>query len=142
MLLLHALSRLTFHPEQEWKPILAGFLLHYAAVEGFKPRLEHCVRCGRRLEDQETVWFDLREGGVVCEACRGAGMPILPRGQRQWLEMALTHGSAAWVDTPEMYAPLGLMRRYVEQRVEQPLRAAGMLGTIEREERQMEKDES
>ena len=141
MLLLHTLSRLTF-TDQPWRPLLTGFLTHYTACEGFRPRLKHCVRCGRRLEDQETVWFDLREGGVVCEACRGAGMPILPRGQRQWLEMALTHGSAAWVDTPEMYAPLGLMRRYVEQRVEQPLRAAGMLGTIEREERQMEKDES
>lgn len=38
MLLLHTLSRLTFS-DQEWKPLLAGFLLHYAAVIGFKPRL-------------------------------------------------------------------------------------------------------
>ena len=47
MLLLHTLSRLTFS-EQERKPLLAGFLLHFSACQGFKPRLNHCVCCGRR----------------------------------------------------------------------------------------------
>ena len=49
MLLLHTLSRLTFS-DQEWKPLLAGFLLHFSACEGFKPRLNHCVFGGKRME--------------------------------------------------------------------------------------------
>lgn len=80
MLLLHTLSRLTFS-DQEWKPLLAGFLLHYAAVIGFKPRLVHCVGCGRHLTEGEQVYFDLAEGGLCCEACHGKGTVPLAAGQ-------------------------------------------------------------
>lgn len=38
MLLLHTLSRLTFS-NQPWKPLLSGFLLHYATAGGYRPRL-------------------------------------------------------------------------------------------------------
>ena len=69
MLLLHTLSRLTFS-DQEWKPLLAGFLLHFSACQGFKPRLNHCVFCGKRMEEGEPAFFDSEEGGVLCGACR------------------------------------------------------------------------
>ena len=48
MLLLHTLSRLAFS-DQPWKPLLSGFLLHFSACQGFKPRLNHCVLCGKSL---------------------------------------------------------------------------------------------
>ena len=51
MLLVHTLSRLTFS-DQEWKPLLAGFLLHFSACQGFRPRLSHCVHCGKRIPDE------------------------------------------------------------------------------------------
>ncbi len=68
MLLLHTLSRLTFS-DQELKPLLAGFLLHFSACQGFKPRLNHCVFCGRRLEEGEPASFDIEEGGLICAEC-------------------------------------------------------------------------
>lgn len=72
MLLLHTLSRLTFS-DQAWKPLLAGFLLHFAACLGEKPRLNHCVRCLKRLGEEEATFFDLAGGGLCCAACGRTG---------------------------------------------------------------------
>ena len=127
MLLLHTLSRLTFS-DQEWKPLLAGFLLHFSACQGFKPRLNHCVFCGKRLEESEPAFFDSEEGGVLCEGCRRRKdqVPISPE-QLRWMRMALETGSAGWVNTPEAYAPLILLRKYVEQRLGRRIRSAALL---------------
>ena len=79
MLLLHTLSRLTFS-DQEWKPLLAGFLLHFSACQGFKPRLNHCVFCGRRIEDGVSAAFDISEGGLVCPDCASDRGTVLLSG--------------------------------------------------------------
>ena len=127
MLLLHTLSRLTFS-DQEWKPLLAGFLLHFAACEGFVPRLHHCVLCGKKLEEGEPVFFDIEEGGIVCGACRKhrEQAPLFPE-QLRWLRMAERSGTAAWVNTPEASAPFTLLRRYVEQRLGRRICSGAML---------------
>ncbi len=121
MLLLHTLSRLTF-TRQPWKPLLTGFLAHFAACEGFRPRLKHCVCCGRPLGPEEPVWFDLREGGAVCGAHRQPDMPPVAPRQLAFLRMAYENGTAAWTESPAFEAPLALMRAYVEQRLDRPLR--------------------
>ncbi len=127
MLLLHTLSRLTFS-DQEWKPLLAGFLLHFAACQGFKPRLNHCVCCGKRLEEGETAFFDSEEGGTVCGDCRRRkDQTPLSREQLRWMRLALETGSAGWVNTPETDAPFPLLRQYVEQRLGRRIRSASML---------------
>ena len=126
MLLLHTLSRLTFS-DQEWKPLLAGFLLHYAAIEGYKPRLQHCVRCEKRLEDSEQTYFDLQEGGLTCHACHMPGQTAVAAEQARWMRRMLLSGSSTWVNTPDCYAPFTLLRAFVEQRLERPVRSAGML---------------
>lgn len=147
MLLLHTLSRLTFSA-QDWQPLLTGFLLHFAACEGYQPDLQDCIHCGRVLSGNEAVFFDLRNGGLCCSACHGEflareeALPPTSRGklsavkqyqlplataQWRWMRQAMQSGSAAWVNTPEAYAPLALMRKFVEMRLGQPVRSAGML---------------
>lgn len=126
MLLLHALSRLTFS-DQPWKPLLAGFLLHFAACEGFKPRLNHCVRCGRRLTDEEPVCFDPEEGGLCCRDCGGPGRTAVAAAQARWMRRMLETGSAGWVNTEDAYAPFTLLRGFVEARLDRPVRAGSML---------------
>ena len=126
MLLLHTLSRLTFS-DQPWRPLAAGFLLHLSACEGFRPRLQHCVHCGRRIEDGESTWFDHAEGGLVCKGCHLPVHTAVSAAQVRWMRRMLTAGSAAWVDTPEAMAPFTLLRNYVETRLDKPLRAAAML---------------
>ena len=126
MLLLHTLSRLAFYG-QEPKPLLAGFLLHFAACQGFRPRLEHCVICGKKMEEGPFS-FDREEGGLCCEACRTAGIqePLTP-AQVRWMRMAIRSGSAAWVNTEEMYAPMSVLKGYVEQKLGRRFRSGNCL---------------
>jgi len=136
LLLLHTLSRLAFS-DQPWRPLLAGFLLHFAACEGFKPRLNHCVFCGRRMGDAGPFFFDLEEGGLCCGDChekekRPGEYPerrqeALTGAQVRWMREALQSGSALWVDTPESHAPFSLLRRYAEARLGRRFRSAAML---------------
>ena len=125
MLLLHTLSRLTF-TDQPWRPLTAGFLLHFAATQGFKPRLQHCVHCGARLPEG-NAWFDLAEGGLCCADCFRQGMPADSAAQVSWMRMALKSGSATWTNTPDCHAPFTLLRQYVEGRLDRPLRTASLL---------------
>lgn len=125
MLLLHTLSRLTYS-EQAWRPLLTGYLLHYAACEGYRPELEHCVRCGRSITDVRPLYFDLEGGGVCCPLCR-RDQPPVEAEQLRWMRHALTIGSAGWVEQPGETAPLSLLRRYVESRLERRIRSGAML---------------
>ena len=127
MLLLHTLSRLTFS-DQEWKPLLAGFLLHFSACQGFKPRLNHCVFCGKKPEEGASLFFDAAEGGICCRDCqsRRDQRPLSPARIR-WMRQALTVGSAGWVNTPEAQAPFSLLREYVENRLGRRIKSASML---------------
>lgn len=126
MLLLHTLSRLTF-TDQPWRPLVAGFLLHLSACEGFRPRLRHCVHCGKRLAETESTWFDHAEGGLVCYDCHTKAHAPVSAAQTRWMRHMLNAGSAAWVDSPEMIAPYTLLRSYVETRLDRPVKAAAML---------------
>ncbi len=126
MLLLHTLSRLTFST-QEWKPLLAGFLLHYAACEGFKPRLNHCVACQKPLPASEQVYFDALEGGLVCHDCHQRGQAPVAAEQAQWMRQALQKGASQWVNTPDCYAPFALLRKFVEQRLDRRLKSTATL---------------
>ncbi len=126
MLLLHTLSRLTF-TDQAWRPLVSGFLLHYAACEGFKPRLNHCVRCGKAIPEHVNVWFDSREGGLCCGECHEKGMPAVAAAQIAWMRKALLSGSASWVDETDCYAPFALLRSFVEERLDKPVKSGAML---------------
>lgn len=126
MLLLHTLSRLTFS-EQEWQPLLSGFLLHYAACEGFRPQLTHCVHCGRMMEEQSQAYFDHAAGGLCCHECRVSKQPAVAAAQVRWMRQMLMTGSAGWVNQPDCYAPLSLLRGFVESRLDKPIRSAAML---------------
>lgn len=142
MLLLHTLSRLTFS-DQEWKPLLAGFLLHLSSTEGFKPRLNHCVCCGKRLGEDQSLLFDTEAGGLCCPECRTAlqarntfreqpaalppGVTPVSAAQVRWMRAALQSGSASWINTPEAYAPFTLLRRYVESRLGRRIKSAALL---------------
>ncbi len=126
MLLLYTLSRLTFS-DQPWRPLVTGFLLHLSRCEGFAPRLRHCVRCQRTIGNEESMWFDLPEGGLVCRECHQLQHVPVSLAQVAWLREMMTKGTSKWLDTPEMQAPLRLMRQYVEMRLDQPVRGASML---------------
>ena len=126
MLLLHTLSRLAFS-DQPWKPLLSGFLLHFSACQGFKPRLNHCVLCGKRMEEP-PFFFDAEEGGLCCGDCRRSrAQTALSPEQVRWMRNALTVGSASWVNTPEAEAPFHVLRAYVENKLGRRLKSGTLL---------------
>ena len=126
MLLLHTLSRLAFS-DQPWKPLLSGFLLHFSACQGFKPRLNHCVLCGKRMEEP-PFFFGAEEGGLCCESCRRSRDQVsLTPAQVRWMRNALTVGSASWVNTPDAEAPFPVLRAYVENKLGRRLKSGTLL---------------
>ena len=127
MLLVHTLSRLTFS-DQAWQPLLAGFLLHFSACQGFKPRLNHCVFCSRPVRAEDPAFFDEEAGGVLCAACRRDRRQVALTGaQLQWMREALQSGTASWVNKDGAEAPFPLLRHYVEQRLGRKIRSASQL---------------
>ena len=127
MLLLHTLSRLTFS-DQAWKPLLAGFLLHFSACQGFKPRLNHCVFCGKKPDESKPLFFDAEEGGICCDTCQSRrDQAPLSAGQLRWMRQALTTGSAFWINTEDLSAPFPILRDYTERRLGRRIKSAAML---------------
>ena len=136
MLLLHTLSRLTFS-DQAWQPLIAGFLLHFSACEGFKPRLNHCVFCGKHLPEEGPFFFDIQEGGICCQECRERRRTALLQGQNvpqplaaaevRWMRRTLQSGSSSWVNTQEAYAPFSLLRTFVETHLGRKIRSGAQL---------------
>ena len=55
------------------------FMLRYLDAQGYRPELDQCVACGKRL-GPEGNGFSAREGGAACPDCHrvGAGAPLSP----------------------------------------------------------------
>lgn len=116
LLLIHSLSRLTFS-SQEWKPLLAGFLLNFSAIEGFKPRLNHCSVCGKKMADDKPGAFSTQAGGVVCLECRRPGMMMLESQQLGWMRRALMSPASKWVNSDGETAPLPVIMGFVQEKL-------------------------
>ena len=125
-LLIRFLSRLSYD-EPRYHSLAGAFLLHYADQLGYKPRLRHCVKCGRRLEDAEPVGWDEKAGGFLCRACLPVYARPLPQGQPQWLRSALTGGPDAYLTLNDADAPFALLKNYVESRLDKPIKSGAML---------------
>ena len=117
-LLIRSLKRLCYLPLHP-RAVTAAFLLMDAALSGYRPRLSHCVRCGKRLSETEARLFDIEEGGLCCSDCATRDLPAVPVSAREivWMKDILQNGIEKTARPPED-APLPLLRKYVETRLE------------------------
>ena len=121
-LLVKTLSRLAYGKEDR-RGLVGGFLLHYAAVLGYKPRLNHCVHCEKKLGEDESVFFDCEAGGLACTHCtKTAGSLPLHQRQAAWLKTVFHDGPEASALFPGEDAPVDSLRCYVETRLEKPIK--------------------
>ncbi len=129
-LLLKTLNRLTYGQEDR-RGLIGGFLLHYAAVLGYKPRLNHCVHCGRKPGEDETVFFDCEAGGLACAVCpkTASSLPLTQR-QAAWLKTVFRNGPEASASFPGDDAPVLSLRRYVEMRLEKPIKGGPIWDSV------------
>lgn len=121
ILLVRSLTRLSegrLSPEA----VLAAYLLHFAALQGVKPRLNHCVACQTSFSPGEAARLDAAAGGLVCRRCAGdSPAGILLSGESvQWLRQVLTNGIEKTGDTLSRYPVLAL-KRYVEYALDRRL---------------------
>ena len=125
-LLARSLSRLAY-TDKDAQAVTAAFLLHFSAISGYRPRLSHCVRCGRRVEDDEIRCMDIEEGGLLCADCQSslqAARPLSP-AQARWMRDVLQRGIDK-TNLPASDAPGAVLGEYVETRMEKPLRHEGL----------------
>ena len=125
-LLVRSLSRLCYQ-DKDARAVTAAFLLHAASIAGYRPRLSHCVKCGRRLEDTEIRHFDPEDGGLTCPECSEMMerlISILPREAR-WMRDVLAVGIDK-TELPEEDAPGALLAAFLEERLEKPIRHRGL----------------
>ena len=130
-LLARSLSRLAYG-ETDMKAVCAAFLLHFAAISGYRPRLSHCVHCGKELTDADIRLMDTVSGGLICFSCAnarsgeqsGAARHVTP-AQVRWMRDVLARG-IDHTDRPAADAPAALLALYVEERLEKPLRSKGL----------------
>lgn len=120
------LSRLTYGAEDVHE-LTAGFLTHFINAQGFKPRLRHCVVCGRRVAADEPVSFDMEAGGVCCRSCDHGKAALFSAASRQWLEDTLAAGASGWQAHDAASAPFHLLKNYAEMRLERPIKSGKML---------------
>lgn len=125
-LLARSLSRLCYQ-QKDTKAVTAAFLLHAAAISGYRPRLSHCVKCGRRLDEKEIRHFDSEDGGLVCPECSEMKQRLLSVSPQEvhWMQEVLAIGidkTALQAD----HAPAALLSAFVEERLEKPVRHKGL----------------
>ncbi len=118
ILLARSLRRLAYQ-DVPAKQVGTAFLLHLAAIGGFKPRLNHCVRCGRRMGEGEAGSLLPQEGGICCISCcnRDPYRHRISAPGLQWLRQVLSQGIDRTENAPEE-APYALLAEYVAYHID------------------------
>ena len=118
-LLARSLSRLAYK-KMEPRAVTAAFLLLLAALEGYRPRLKHCVHCGEPIAMDGSARMDIDNGGLICKKCLSGRLdpafPVRPQ-EILWMRDVLEKGIEKTACPPED-APLSLLAEYVERRLE------------------------
>lgn len=51
------------------KLLTLSFKWQTISILGYRPSLDHCCRCNKSAEDQKEMYFNIKEGGLVCNNC-------------------------------------------------------------------------
>lgn len=116
MTTLRALAHLNWG---ELPPALTTFAfeMHFMALNGFQPRMDACVRCGRSIDGNAR--FDALQGGAVCLECRSSAPPISNGARRILMKAPRTQFDkyALLNDRPEWPEAARCFRRFVNAKL-------------------------
>jgi len=51
------------------KLLTLSFKWQTMSILGYRPSLDHCYRCNKGIKDQKEMYFNIKEGGLVCNNC-------------------------------------------------------------------------
>ena len=117
--------------------VLLGYKLKVYHLSGFAPGLSSCIQCGKAHVAQgsaQSVLFDIRQGGALCQTCTRHGTPdrleplAAPHSRVKigidrlvWMQHLLSADFLEYAEDPipeGMWNELdGLMRLYEKQHV-------------------------
>ena len=125
-LLLKGLYHLTYCVDEPALTVTNAFLLLYANETGYRPRLNHCVRCREPILPERGARLDIEAGGLCCERCASGEQYPLSTTQVGWMRQALQQGFDANMPNadPVLFEAL---RRYVESRLETTIKSSQFL---------------
>lgn len=118
ILLARSFKRLAYE-NTPVEAVTSAFLLHFVTLQGVKPRLNHCVRCGKTMGDKEGGFLMPDEDGICCAGCgdRAPRRNWLTALQTAWLRDVLILG----IDKTELELktyPHHLLKQYTEYKLE------------------------
>jgi len=125
-LLLKGLYRLAYGTDDAPLAVTNAFLLLFAAEIGYRPRLNHCARCGKPLPADRGARLDIAAGGLCCDECAERPYFSLTAAQTVWMRQTLLNelsGSLGEADAPLFEA----LRAYVESRLEACIKCSQLL---------------
>ena len=125
-LLLKGLYHLTYVQDVAPLTVTNLFILLYAVEIGYRPRLNHCVRCHRLIPLEEGAYLDAQAGGLCCKLCAREERFALTAAQINWMRAVLKLEFEA--PMPNADAPLfEALRYYIETRLETPIKCSQFL---------------
>ncbi|OQY29004.1 MAG: DNA repair protein RecO [Candidatus Cloacimonetes bacterium 4572_55] len=68
-LVFSILTELNRSEESQLFILYLAFLTKLAALLGFQPILDRCLRCGALAEERTHPYFSIVEGGLICSGC-------------------------------------------------------------------------
>lgn len=98
--------------------LTAAFEMHFVAIQGYSPRMDACVVCGKPVSG--PVRFDAWRGGVCCPNCSPVS-PFISEGARRIMyklprvpfdSVGKLEGHPDWPEAARLF------RGFVEQRME------------------------
>ena len=124
--MLESLHRLCYGEDESPLMTVNAFLLLFAAVNGYRPRLSHCVCCQKKIAPTQSAGFDIIEGGICCRSCAKGALMRLSAAQLQWMRAVLKDGFDVPA-IPEDKTLFEVLRRYVESRLETTIKSSKFL---------------
>lgn len=125
-LLLKGLYYLAYDSEADALSTTTAFLLLFADATGYRPRLSRCAHCRTPLTFECGGQFDLSAGGLCCPACASRSTYPLTLEQIKWMSETIRQGFAPQKKT-DAASLFDLLRRYVESRLETPIKVSRLL---------------
>ncbi len=124
-LLARSLTRIAYQ-DMDPRAVTAAFLLFLSVILGYRPNLDTCLICGKKIHGIPCL-FDPVGGGLVCR-----DHPILtaahPIGENEaaWLRDVMKHGIEKTA-LPNEDAPFTVLKAYIETQLDKSVPAGRKL---------------
>lgn len=126
-LTLRALYLLCYDSSFAPLSLVTAYLLLFASLMGYRPRLNHCAVCRRALDTSRGALLFREAGGLCCAGCAPKSADPISAGAVDWMRRTLATGlspEALQNGASGLFEP---MRRYVESRLDYTIRSSRFL---------------